>query len=166
MVTVASSPRELVLVDGRSGAGKTQWATQRATASGFFLLSLDDIYPGWDGLDAGHWRVYREGILPWLRGEKAALPRWDWGAMAPGGTIEIPSTRSLIIEGCGALSSFTSPLATHRYWIEADADIRRRRALERDGEVFSTHWQRWALQEERFYAIHRSRDLADEIILT
>lgn len=160
------SGRELVLVDGRSGAGKTQWATEAARVSGFALISLDDVYPGWDGLDAGHWRVFQEAIVPWSNGKPVTLRRWDWQERTHGELISIPPEASLIIEGCGALSSLTSPYATRRYWIEADESTRRTRALDRDGELFAPHWQRWALQEERFYARHRSRELADHIIST
>ena len=159
-----SDNRQLLLVDGRSGAGKTLWAKQKQEESGFFLLSLDDIYPGWDGLDAGHRHAFHHGILPWSRGEVARLRRWDWESMSPAGPIEIDPGLSLIIEGCGALSSLTSPFATTRYWVEADAEVRRERALGRDGDMFAAHWVRWALQEDRFYAHHQSQNLADVVI--
>ena len=158
--------RELLLVDGRSGAGKSQWAKEKQKESGFVLLSLDDIYPGWDGLDAGHRHAYHHGILPWSRGEVARLRRWNWESMAPSGVIEIDPDESLIIEGCGALSRLTSPFATERYWVEADSVVRKKRAVERDGDMFAPHWERWALQEDRFYQIHQSPGLADVVITT
>ena len=34
---------------------------------------------------------------------------------------------------------------------------------ERDGEMYAPHWTRWALQEERFLALHESVALATEI---
>ena len=159
-----AAERTLLLVDGRSGAGKTLWAKQRQEESGFFLLSLDDIYPGWDGLDAGHRHAFHHGILPWSRGEVGRLRRWDWESMSPAGVIELDPEVSLIVEGCGALSSLTSPFATQRYWVEADADVRRERALGRDGDMFAPHWVRWALQEDRFYSIHQSPQLADVVM--
>jgi len=158
--------RQLLLVDGRSGAGKTQWAKNKQEEWGFSLLSLDDIYPGWDGLDAGHRRAFHHGIVPWSRGEVARLRMWDWVAMRPGELIEIDPGESLIIEGCGALSLLTSPLATKRYWVEADSSIRQQRALERDGEMFAPHWTRWSLQEDRFYRLHQSPRLADVVMST
>lgn len=163
MVSVAED-RQLLLVDGRSGAGKTQWARKKQTETGFVLLSLDDLYPGWDGLDAGHWYAFHRGILPWSRGQVGKLRRWDWGSMSPAGVIEIDPGASLIIEGCGALSRLTSPFASERYWLEADLQVRHQRALDRDGDMFAPHWTRWSLQEDRFYAIHRSSQLADVAI--
>ncbi len=158
--------RQLLLVDGRSGAGKTQWAKNKQEELGFFLLSLDDIYPGWDGLDAGHRHAFHHGIVPWSKGEVARLRMWDWGAMRPGEVMEIDPGKSLIIEGCGAVSLLTSPFASERYWVEADSAIRQQRALERDGEMFAPHWTRWSLQEDRFYSFHRSPLLADVVIST
>lgn len=161
-----SDRRQLLVVDGRSGAGKTQWARHKQEESGFFLLSLDDIYPGWDGLDAGHRHAFHHAIVPWSRGKVARLRRWDWNSMSPAGVIEIDPEVSLIVEGCGALSSLTSPFASERYWVEADPEVRRERALGRDGEMFAPHWVRWSLQEDRFYDIHHSHTLADVVINT
>lgn len=158
--------RQLVLVDGRSGAGKTQWASELAERSNSALLSLDDLYPGWDGLDAGSWQAYQRGIAPWAQGRTARLRTWDWSRGKWGALRDIGPEQSLIVEGCGALSRFSAPHATARYWLEADDEVRKQRALERDGDTFRPHWLRWALQEDRFYRLHRSRDLADSIIRT
>ncbi len=158
--------RELVLIDGRSGSGKTSFATTLAQSKALRLLSLDDIYPGWDGLDAGHWRVYQQVIRPWLRGEVGLVSSWDWARGAPGSTIEVDPAVSLVIEGCGALSTFTAPHATSRLWLEADSEVRKKRALTRDGEIYRAHWTRWEIQEDRFYGLHRSPELADTIIST
>jgi len=162
----SADSRSLVLVDGRSGAGKSEWAKAYQAKTGYALLSLDDFYPGWDGLDAGHWRVFRQGIEPWARGVEAAITTWDWQAMAPGGLVSLDPTAGLIVEGCGAVSRYTVAYATDTYWVEADGDERKRRAFERDGETFAAHWDRWALQEDRFYALHRSQELARNLITT
>ena len=43
-------------------------------------------------------------------------------------------------------------------------DLRRRRALDRDGAVFSPHWERWAAQEDVVLASVRER--ADLVVDT
>lgn len=166
--------RTLILVDGRSGAGKTQWATARAAreqgacahraTGGVCVVSLDDVYPGWDGLDAGHRLVYQHGLVPWSEGRVGVVPTWDWSTMTPGQPLTIDPDCDLIVEGCGAISRLTISLATHSVWLEATAAVRKQRALARDGDMFSPHWVRWALQEDRFYDIHRSPHLAHEVI--
>lgn len=161
-----SGNRQLILVDGRSGAGKSEWVARAEGFGDFAVVSLDDLYPGWDGLDAGHLRAYEAIILPWSRGEAARVRTWDWARGAPGQMIKIHPHSALVIEGCGALSMLTAPHATHSYWLEADPLVRKERALERDGEMFAPHWTRWALQEDRFYAMHRSWELADSVIRT
>lgn len=156
----------MVLVDGRSGAGKSEWVAQSEEYAGFVVVSLDELYPGWDGLDAGHLRAYEQVIVPWSRGERARVATWDWGRGTFGAAIEIEPEASVVIEGCGALSILTAPHATHRHWIEAELEVRKRRALERDGEMFAPYWTRWSLQEDRFYSIHRSWELADSVVRT
>ena len=54
----ASGTRPVVLIDGRSGAGKTTLARELAPLLGAQLVSLDDLYPGWGGLEAGSAAVH------------------------------------------------------------------------------------------------------------
>ena len=68
----------LVLIDGRSGAGKTSFATQLARARSALLISIDDAYPGWDGLDAGSWHIYSRVLVPWSSGVQGSYQTWDW----------------------------------------------------------------------------------------
>jgi hypothetical protein len=162
----ALNTRQLILVDGRSGAGKSVWAKEQSATLGVPLISLDDYYPGWDGLDAGQRHVVENGIEPWSRGEAGLLRRWDWRTMTPGDTLVIDPEDSLIVEGCGALSLLSAHHATVSYWIEAPEAVRRKRALDRDGDMFAAHWVRWALQEDRFYFLHRSPQLASHTLVT
>ena len=160
-----TAPR-LVLVDGRSGAGKTRFAESLAEQTGFQVLSLDLLYPGWDGLDAGATKAYREVMLPWSEGREVEIQEWDWRDMGYRGSHGVTASRGLIVEGCGALTVSSRALAAEAYWLEAPEQLRRQRALARDGESFRPHWQRWALQEDRLLEIHRSPSLASQIIQT
>ena len=158
--------RELIVVDGRSGSGKTEWARAMASETGWEVLSLDEVYPGWDGLDAGQALVAR-GLVPrWIEEGTVAVPQWDWSAMAYTSTRAIHSTSGLIVEGCGALSPLMTRWATRTVWLRASDEKRYRRAMARDGEIYRPHWRRWAMQEERFIALHRSPELAGEHITT
>jgi uridine kinase len=149
------SPRPVVLIDGRSGSGKTELGAALAPTLGAQLVRLDDIYPGWDGLDAASVAVVRD-ILGQHRWQ-----RWDWGAERFAEWHELDADAPVVIEGCGALSRASRALATCAIWIELDAPTRKARALARDGEAYAPYWERWAAQEESFMAREHPVDLAD-----
>lgn len=155
----------ITLVDGQSGSGKTTYATELAHRSRAQLLSLDDVYPGWDGLEAAEAHVL-EHVLRAIAADRPPRWRaWNWADARPGRWHTVDPTRPLVIEGCGSVSSASRALADHAVWIElADEAERRRRAVARDGEAFALNWERWARQEERHGAVHDPRGVADEVI--
>ena len=152
----ASNP--VVLIDGRSGSGKTSLArllVARWPLHGRVqLVALDSLYPGWDGLADGV-ETARELILrPHARGLIGIWERWDWDASAPAEAHAVDPSLPLIVEGSGLLTAATARLGDVRVWLESPAHSRMRRALERDGDTYRPHWSRWAEQEER----HLARD--------
>jgi hypothetical protein len=48
--------------------------------------------------------------------------------------------------------------------VDAPAGRRRDRALARDGATYAPHWERWARQEDEFYAADQVREHADLIV--
>ncbi|MEP6843588.1 MAG: ATP-binding protein [Pseudolysinimonas sp.] len=156
----ADSRRAVVLVDGRSGAGKTVLAESLAPRLDAQLVSLDDIYPGWEGLEAGSEAVH-ETVL---RARAPGWTRWDWAAARRAEWHPVDPDRAVVIEGCGALSGANRALATCGIWIELDAADRRRRSSERDDGRFDAYWDRWAAQEDAFIRREHPRDLADRIL--
>ena len=154
----------IVLVDGRSGAGKTEFARELADTSGALVVSIDEVYPGWDGLDAGSAHIYRFLLLPLRQGQPGAYRRWDWREASPGDWIEVTPGTPLVIEGCGAIRSGAPGVATETVWLECPADTRWERAMARDGEMYRPQWERWARQEERFLRLHHSDERADRKI--
>ena len=156
----AGIARDISLIDGRSGVGKSQLATELAARlPGTQLIRLDDLYPGWDGLDAA------SRAVPLLL-ETGRWRAWDWAARRPGALHTVDLDRPIIVEGVGALSRASRRLARIALWLEADDTERKRRAIERDGPTFEPHWERWAAQEERFIARENPRAHADAIIRT
>jgi uridine kinase len=155
---IGSVPRPIVLIDGRSGSGKTtlaEWLAPRFDAE---LVRLDDLYPGWDGLQAGSDRVHEE-VIPRSRWQV-----WDWARGRPGEWRGIAASAPLVIEGVGALSRTNRALATFGIWVELDAATRKQRALARDSDAYAPHWDRWAAQEELFASRERPRELADVVV--
>jgi uridine kinase len=153
------SAGELVLIDGRSGSGKTELAKRMASLlPDAQLVRLDDIYRGWGGLDAA------SALVPRILAEHR-WQRWDWVLQEPAEWHSLDPARTLIIEGCGALSRASAPLAQLRIWVELDAATRKQRALARDGEAYAPHWDEWALQEDAFIARENPKALADEVVV-
>lgn len=145
----------MTLIDGRSGSGKTELAGLLARRQGAQLVRLDDLYPGWHGLDAGSAAV--PGILSTGRWQ-----RWDWATGLPAEWHDLTDA-PLIVEGVGALSRASKPLAAHALWVELDGATRKRRALARD-DYYAEHWDEWAAQEEAFIAREDPRGLADLVV--
>ncbi|MFO7689270.1 MAG: ATP-binding protein [Cryobacterium sp.] len=137
----------VVLIDGPSGAGKSSLADallHRWPGSvPPTLVRLDDIYPGWGGLEAAVEQVRTQVLQPRREGRPAAWQRYDWARQQPAEWIGIDPAHPLIIEGCGALAAEHAALSDVRVWIGADDALRKKRALDRDGALFSPHWDQW-----------------------
>ncbi|MGV8912384.1 MAG: ATP-binding protein [Rhodoglobus sp.] len=146
------------LIDGRSGSGKTELGRAMAAKwPSVQLVKLDDFYPGWDGLDAASAMVPQ--ILRSLRWQE-----WNWVTNEAGRWHELDSNRPIVIEGVGAVSRASAPLADHTIWVELDDATRKKRALDRDGDSYAPHWERWAQQERQFIARENPQLLVDEIL--
>lgn len=138
-------------MDGRSGAGKSSLARLlvRGWPGPVQLVALDALYPGWDGLDEGT-AIAREHVLaPHGVGRVGIWRRWDWAAQCPAEACAVVPDLPLIVEGSGILTPQTAPFAHVRAWLRSPDDSRRRRALDRDGDRYRPHWERWAAQEDR-----------------
>ena len=163
-VTATQRPH-ITLIDGLSGSGKTTYATALAKRTGAQLLSLDDVYPGWDGLEAGEAHVLQHVLRALATGEPPRWRSWNWAEARPGTWHDVDPARPLVVEGCGAISPAARALADLAVWIDLPDDAeRRRRAIARDGEAFERNWKRWARQEEWHARLHDPRGTADRVI--
>ncbi|MFB4351735.1 hypothetical protein RAC69_01165 [Microbacterium sp. LS_15] len=158
----------VVLIDGRSGAGKTtlarmlveRWPVQGRVQS----IALDSIYPGWDGLDAGTERAL-DGILrPHGRGLLGSWRRWDWESEADAESHAVDPALSLLVEGSGILTPATAKIADVTVWVESAERRRKARALARDGDTYRPHWDRWAAQEDEHVRRDDPRALATRVV--
>ena len=165
-LSAASAAAPVVLLDGRSGSGKTTLAQEIADAwdGELTLIRLEDIYPGWDGLEAASEHLRNHVLEPLTAGGEARWQRWDWTTDAPAEWHEIDPSLPLLIEGCGALSRPSRALASFALWVELDPQTRKRRALARDGEAYRPHWDRWAAQEQTFIEREHPTMLADIVV--
>lgn len=168
LAVAASNP--VVVIDGRSGAGKSSLAARVARAWPLYtpaqLLALDSIYPGWGGLERGAETVRESVLVPHGRGIIGIWHRWDWDREEEAEAHAVNHSLGLIVEGCGALTAASARLADVTVWVDGPRTSRRRRALDRDGETFRTHWDMWAAQEDEHIARNAPQELATLTVLT
>ncbi len=162
----------IIGVDGPSGAGKTVFADVLAsellasTGTRPQIVHMDDLYPGWDGLAEAVELVTSHVLEPLSRGEDGEFRRWDWLAGRRAEVVDVPTADWIVLEGVGAGSRRCRAHLAALAWLEADRDIRMARGLERDGESFRPHWERWAVQEESLFAAENTREHATVILGT
>jgi uridine kinase len=174
---VEKNPTPIILIDGRAASGKSSLAAElknvlfKELEQAPRLIHMDDLYPGWEGLQLGSFYLNQQILQPLSSGKPAHWQLWDWQkgergrAEEPGnGWREFSGGTPLIVEGCGAISRVSSELADFRVWIEAPTEIRHARWLERDGKKFNDFWHIWAAQEDEFYQQEKSQQLADLVI--
>jgi uridine kinase len=154
----------VVAIDGRSGSGKTSLAARLAAELGAPVVTLEDLYGGWDGLERGIDRLVSEVLEPLAAGLAARVPKYDWlaGTWAAPWVLEPPGV--LIVEGVGAGARRAAAYASLLIWVEAAESVRKQRALDRDGQAFAPHWDRWAAQEDAVLDRERTAERADIVV--
>jgi len=158
---------KVVAIDGPSGAGKTDFAATLAERlPSAHVLHMDDLYPGWDGLEEAVAGLHDQVLAPLARGERAAYRRWDWEHDRYAEWQSLPATNLLLVEGVGSGAGPSAQLESVLIWIEADRDVRFHRGIARDGDPYLPHWQHWAAHEEALFAGDGTRDRADLIVNT
>ena len=90
--------------------------------------------------------------------------RWDWKKHTAAEFHKVNPRKPLVIEGSGALSAANRELGTFGIWIRLDEETRLERKKGRDGRIDLEQWERWGMQEARFFARERPDRLADAIV--
>jgi dephospho-CoA kinase len=167
----AAPPRcggtRLVCLDGPSGSGKTELAGRLAIALGDPpVVHMDDLYPGWDGLERAVTLLHDDIVAPLGAGRAALHRRYDWGRAEYGPVHDMGTPALLVVEGVGAGARTVAAFAVLLVWVDAPAAERHQRAMERDGEAYRPHWERWAEQERTHFERERTRSRADVVVST
>lgn len=158
----------IIAIDGRSGAGKTSLALELTSLlrkhREVSLFHLEDIYPGWNGLVAGVDRYVQTVLTPLSQGLDAEWVSWDWEAHFDGEARCTAAAPIVIIEGVGAAQLAARELLDVVIWVAADDELRKQRALSRDGETYAPYWELWSTQEEVLLAKYQPVHDADIVL--
>lgn len=151
----------VLAVDGPSGSGKTTLARRLRRVLGCRSIHMDAIYPGWDGLAEAPGLLVDQVLRPLAAGRPAAYRRWSWEAHRWAESHDVAPDPVLLVEGVGSGAVACAPYLSAVVWIEAPREERMRRGIERDGEAYRPHWERWAAQEVEMFGRDRTRERAD-----
>lgn len=155
----------LVCIDGPSGSGKTTLADALAQRVPATVVHTDRLCPGWAGLPDVP-AVLSALLDPLAQGRPGSYREWDWVRDRPGGRVQVEPASLLVLEGVGAGARALTGWTTTLVWTDADPDLRRTRALARDGDSFRAHWATWAAAEEAYFAAEAVRERADLVFRT
>ncbi len=154
----------VIAVDGPGGAGKSAFAEQLAAALGGCQIVHTDDFASWDD-PVGWWPELIEKVLePLARGERAEFSPSQWAPGIVREPIEIVPAELLVLEGVTASREAFRPYLTYTVWIEAHADVRLRRGLERDGEQARAQWLEWMAEEDSYRERERPDAHADLVV--
>lgn len=151
-----TTPRLLGL-DGRSGSGKTQLARDvarhlQARQISVAVVSMDDLYAGWNGLMAALPLLCHAVIGPLQAGRLAAYRRYDWERGCRGERVHLPEATVVIIEGVGSTTHSCREAFALTVWVQAPRQLRWERACARLGQGdFAPYAATWAAQEDELF---------------
>ena len=161
------SPRpHIILIDGKSGVGKTRLAVRMANALDATLVHLDDAYPGWNGLVDGRNAVIDNVLATLAAGLSGRYTAWDWQNDTAGNLVEIALGDVVIIEGCGVSTPQSRELASTVVWVECDEKARLARLLERDNGSFAEYSDAWDAQVDAHIAENNPIQTATVVVRT
>lgn len=157
----------VVCIDGPAGSGKTTLAGALSEVlDGAPVVHMDDLYEGWGQAlgDPLASRVEAWLLVPWRAGLAGMHPRYDWALGRYAEWVTVPAAPVVILEGCGSGSGRVRERSSLVVWVEAPAELRLQRGVERDGDALAPQWRAWQAHEQAHFTADGTRAAADVIV--
>jgi hypothetical protein len=159
----------LVVVDGPSGAGKTTFAGRLAEAlaaegATVAVVHTDDLVDGWADQFGFRDRLERLVLAPLREGRPGRYRAYDWVRAEFGEERTVPVPDVLIVEGSTSAEPALRPELSLSVFVDAPADLRWARALNRDGAGIAAPLRAWMDAERRRFAEQRPTEWVDHLI--
>jgi len=161
----------LVLVDGRSGGGKSTIAERIAELLDGGVVHTDDV--AWNHAMFDWADSLVAGVLgPWAGGEDVRYRPPGWEVHDREGSVEAAAGRALVVEGVGAARESLAARADLVVWVQSDRTLARSRGIARDASYgtrtpaeVEAFWDGWMSEEEPFLGADRPWERADVVVL-
>jgi uridine kinase len=161
-------PVRLVAIDGPSGSGKTRFAERLARHLGAPVVHTDDLLDGWEDQFSFWPRLEQQILTPLQDGRPAGYLRYSWERREFGGTpVTVEPAECVLMEGVSSARRAVRTRLSLAVFVTAPADLRRKRAIERDGGddvAFRAYLERWRAAEDRHFADDRTEASADVVV--
>jgi len=129
-------------------------------------VSIEEFYPGWDGLAQGPERVLAGLVEPLLNRRTPRWRPWDWEHDREGPEIERPLPGPVVVlEGCGAGARMLREHQALTVWVDAAPPERERRLRAReDWPLYEPHREAWQTREQALAEREGLPDAADAVV--
>jgi uridine kinase len=170
----------LIALDGRSGTGKSIIAQAIARRVEGIIVVGDDFYSGgnddaWSGFGAQEkvekgidWQRMRTQVLEPLLAKQPAFwhpldfkPVIGWVGWKDE-TVKLEPAPVILLDGVYSARPELADLVDLAVLVEADDEVRRKRLVMREGQVFMERWHRiWDAAEDYYFSHIRPRSSFD-----
>ena len=112
------------------------------------------------------WARFRAQVLEPLRaGRPARYQAWDWNQNVGGSWRDVPVGAVVLVEGVSSTRREAAVPWDLTVWVDAPPELRRQRALARDGAAMWPVWRdRWMPTEQAYGARERPQDRVDLVV--
>lgn len=165
-----SKNSKIILIDGRSGSGKSYLGNKIGNLLKAPVVHTDDI--AWNNHPINWDTEIKENIIkPWLNNENIEYRPKGWNETRKGAITLSRRSKFLIIEGVGAGRISLHTNNSILIWVQADAEKTFQRGILRDMKTEQrtkseavAFWNNWKMYEDPFLEEEKPWERADIVI--